>query len=214
MNNKILPTLAAAAFLAAGILPARANYAYISGFAVLSTNGATSGGTYYDLGFTATPNPNFQGTDLGTYLAGSTLLRLNGFEYNAWDDGSDNIYDADLYYRVYGLGSPSGSYTEVQGSFISQTGNDERFERLNQAANLVGSLTNGTYTLEVYTQMRADWDSSGFDNNGQFSIGGSGTTYSPASAPTFTASFTVIPEPGTGVALLGVLAAGLWRRRR
>ena len=195
---------------------ARAGYAFLSGYAVINTNGGTSGGDYFDLGFTSTSNPDFLNRDLGTYQVGSTQLRLNGFEYNIWDDGPDNVFDAQLFYRVFPTNSPSGSYTPISGSFSFQTGNDERWERLNAGANLVGALPVGNYQLEVFAQMTADWGNGGSANDGTVWIGSSGTVYNPptGSAPLFLANFQVIPEPASAVALLGALGGVLSGRRR
>jgi hypothetical protein len=147
---------------------------------------------------------------------------LNGFEGNTYENGSDNAYTGSLLYRIFPTGSPAGAYTTILplnyvGNPNGFGGTDEQHATTTAAINVVGALGVGNYTLEVYAQTLADWNGGVNDLNDRFWVAANGGTLyqSAAQSPAlYGATFTVIPEPASAIALMGVLGAGLGRRVR
>jgi hypothetical protein len=164
------------------------------------TTGTTPGGgatTGHDLSYDGF-NPKF--TSFGT-LDLTDVLSLKGFEYKTWNDNGTNVSHANLFYRIYPTGSPTGSFTQVTMSSPSSTsGNDKTWQTTSGTTNLLSGLSTGDYTMQIYTESYTNGVNSagnifGFTDN------------SP------TATFTVIPE--SSAALLGGLGLlGMLRRRR
>lgn len=154
---------------------------------------------------------SFDGSNLGTFTTTDTL-QISAFQVHTFKSGSGNVTGAELQYRVYPTGSPTGSFTSVAAGFISDqpfnsaaqnnadSGGDQNWG-VNPTANLgdllSGITQNGVYDVEVFFRAFTN-DGDRFSNNG---------------GDNFIASFTVIPEPTTALlAAFGALA--LLRRRR
>lgn len=167
-----------------------------NGFIVLSLNGGSS--TFYDLNpQTQTLNPDFNGTFLGTFdpSLGDSLV-IKGAEFNTFQDSGDNVSAVFLNYRDYSGAPPSFSSLSID--FVSQSGNNKFWQSTNKNVSLLNGLANGNYFFEVF---------------------GSGNTtagdifYSNNSA-NYTATFTVVPEPGTWAAGAMTLIGCFYLRRR
>lgn len=162
------------------------------------TTGSTPGtgaATGIDLAPDGT-NPQFG--SFGTINLTDILL-VKGFEYNTWNDNGSNVTYANLYYRVYQTGTPSGSFTDIQTNTpISNAGNNKTWQVTSGTTNLLSGLSTGNYTIELYTESYT---------NG---INTAGNIFGFSSNPT--ATFTVVPEPAS--AALGLLGLSLLLRRR
>lgn len=158
--------------------------------------GAASGHNLAPDGF----NPQFG--SFGTFNL-SDSLALKGFEYKTFNDNGSNVTFANLFYRIYPTGSPTGAFLNIQtNSPISNVGNNKTWQVTNGTTNLLNGLVAGNYTIQIYTESYT---------NGVNTAGNIFGFTAGAGNPT--ATFTVIPEPSA--ALLGGLGLlGLLRRRR
>lgn len=129
------------------------------------------------------------------------VLSLKGFEYNTFNDNGSNVTHANLNYRIYPTGSPSGAFTNIQTTTpVSNVGNNKTWQVTNGTTNLLTGLTPGNYTLQIYTES--------FTNG----TNTAGNIFGFTSGGNPTASFTVVPE--TASSLLGLIGSVLLLRRR
>lgn len=175
---------------------------------IFTTTSGTGPFTYYDIG-AVTVNPEFQGSNLGTFTVGSSTLQIGGQQKSFKNSGTD-VTSHSISWRVWS-GTPAGSFTAVSMPFQFNIGGggDQQWggdtlgsnpDPVEISSNVLSGLPNGSYTLEVYTQINTNGISaptSIFNNN---------------SNNNFQATFNVIPEP-TGAAL-GLIGAVLLLRRR
>jgi hypothetical protein len=169
----------------------------------------TTTNTYYDIG-AVTANPNFQGANLGTFDVTTDNLQLGGQTKTFKNSGTD-VTGARIWYRIWS-GTESGSFTSRSYNFQlnlvtpgdQQWGTDVAGSNLTAVytSNLLTGLSNGNYTLEVYTEI---------STNG---VNASPTIASNNSGNNFEATFTVIPEPSTYALLAGGLVGLMMLRRR
>lgn len=173
---------------------------------VIVDSGSTPG--YYDVG-AATGNPDFQGSDLGSFdVATGGTLRLGG-QGKSFKNGGSNVTGMQLMYRVF-QGAPTGSFTTLSYAFqidnVGGTPGDQQWGTDVAGSNatafftseILSGLANGSYSLEVFSQITTNGGTIPNDN------GGSG----------FVASFTVVPEPSRAVLACLGLGALIMRRRR
>ncbi|MEO5714548.1 MAG: hypothetical protein ABIT37_13765 [Luteolibacter sp.] len=174
---------------------------------VFTTTSGTTPLTFYDIG-AVTGNPDFQGSNLGTFTVGSNYY-LGGQQRSYKDNGTD-VTGHGISWRVYS-GSPSGSFATVAMPFQFNTGvnNDQQWggdsqgsnaDPIEISTNILAGLPNGTYTLEVFTFITT--------NN----VNEAATVFNNVGGSNYQASFTVIPEPAS--AMLGILGSVLLLRRR
>lgn len=173
-------------------------------FVFTSFNGG--GLSFYDIG-AATGNPDFQGSTLGTFDRFTDTLQLGG-QQKSWKNNGSDVTGHTIFWRILELG---GSFASVNmpfqwdlGGGDQQWGGDSQGANgnpLELSSNVFSGLLNGTYTLQVYTQISTngvDAASTVFNNNG---------------GSNFSASFTLVPEPSK--ALFGMVGLfGLFLRRR
>jgi MYXO-CTERM domain-containing protein len=165
-------------------------------------SGAASGHNLADDG---PANPSFG--SFGTFTEAADSLVLKGFEYKTFNNNSSNVTHANLYYRIFATGSPSGSFSNVQTSSpIAVSGNDKTWQVVSGTTNLLNGLAPGSYTMEIYTESYTNGVNSAGNIFG-FSSGNNPTA-------TFTVAAAAVPEPSR--VLLGLLGVGLIavRRRR
>jgi hypothetical protein len=169
----------------------------------------TTTNTYYDIG-ASTVNADFQGANLGTFDVTTDNLQLGGQTKTFKNSGTD-VTGARIWYRIWS-GTESGSFTNLNYAFQlnlvapgdQQWGTDVAGSNLTAfyTSNLLTGLSNGNYTLEVYTEI---------STNG---VNASPTIASNNSGNNFEATFSVIPEPSTYALLAGGLVGLMMLRRR
>lgn len=151
MKRFLLNFFALFLFLLGGMTYAQ-TAGFNSTFVVLSSNGGPN--TYYDLQ-AATGNPDFDGTNLGSFNA-SNSLSLKGAEHNVYKCGGCDLTSTRLYYRVYTTGSTPGSFSNLNIGFSSGFANgcggeDQQWANTGYSTNLLTGLSAGNYTVEVYS---------------------------------------------------------------
>lgn len=119
-----------------------------------------AGNAYYDLQAT-TGNPDFQGTNLGSFVQCSGTLQIKGAQNKTFKCAPCDITNSTLFYRVYPTGSPSGAFIPVNLNFFANLGgggcgNDQQWDNVLAGSpasiNLLAGRAPGNYTLEVYTE--------------------------------------------------------------
>lgn len=140
----------------------KANYGFYGSAVYIEKNGSSS---FYDCTGIIGGQP-FSGS-LGSFSQNSAALKLHGGEMKTWKDGSGNVCEPVLNYRIYTFGSPSGSFLPVtipwycnceSGAFPcgggSCGGNDQKWQKpgsTGSGTNIdLTTLAPGTYTLEVF----------------------------------------------------------------
>lgn len=169
----------------------------------------TGSSAYLDIGAT-TGNPDFQGTNLGDFTSGGSLLL--GGQGKSYKNGSSDVTGMALYYRVW-QGSAGGAFTPLNYAFQSNlvTPGDQQWGSDVAGANgtafftgnLLTGLSAGSYSLEVYSQI---------STNGQ--DGASNPTVNNNGGNNFIATFSVVPEPSRALLLILGLSLVFTRRRR
>ena len=166
-----------------------------------------------------TANPDFDGASLGTFNRFTDTLAVGGQEKSFKNSGTD-VTSHSVWWRITEL---AGAFTSVSLPFQWNTGDlgapgnlnnagDQQWGGDSQGANgnpieisssVFSGLLNGTYTLEVYSQITTNGVDSTpltiFTNNG---------------GANFKASFTLVPEPSRALLLGFGLTGLLFRRRR
>ncbi|SEG50543.1 Por secretion system C-terminal sorting domain-containing protein [Halpernia humi] len=154
-------------------------------YAILSINGGTD--TFYDMQ-ASTANPDFQGANLGTFGSTESLV-IKGGQNKTYKNSGGNVTGGNLYYRVYQTGSPSGTFTGINFSFISNDGGagNQTWGSASGTTNIISGLTvPGNYTIEIYTEATG-YPSTVYSSN-------SGNNYKA----TFTLSQTISTSSITG----------------
>lgn len=182
-------------------------------FVFLTTNSGPL--AFYDTG-ASTVNPNFQGSNLGTFNRFVDTLQLGG-QQKSFKNGGTDVTSHSTFWRITEL---AGAFTQVSMPFQwnfgdggapaglnnpgdQQWGGDTQGANGNPleiSSNVFAGLLNGTYTLEVYSQITTTSPADTlFTNNG-------GANYK--------ATFTLVPEPSRAMFLGFGLAGLIFRRRR
>ena len=143
-----------------------------SAYVVLNNNGVAN--KFYKLKNNTADltNPNFNGSDLGSFNAGSTLL-LQGAEHNVFKCGSCDLTATKINYRVYKTGTTPGSFSTMNIGFSSGGGNgcggqNQQWRDIGGSNNLLSGLSSGgNYTVEVYSDATITCGSgTAYDSNG------------------------------------------------
>ena len=160
-------------------------------YAILSINGGAN--TYYDL-FANTANPDFNGSNLGSFVAGNNTLLLNGAQQKTYKCGSDDITNGQIWYRVYQQSATPGAFTggtylsySFDNGFAGCGGPNQQWETNNAAINVLSGLTVGNYYLEVYTTAHFTYST----GSGEHTANNGGANYK--------ISFSVIPSTNTWI---------------
>jgi len=119
--------------------------------------------------------PAFNGMNFGTVSS----LSLSGGEAKTFKNGGGDVFGAELNYRIFPQGSPTGAFNQVNLPFESNLPNpgDQRWQELGSNTDLLSGLMPGDYTLEVFWRVptnQGDQFDSNFGNNfsASFTIGG------------------------------------------
>jgi MYXO-CTERM domain-containing protein len=171
----------------------------------------TGSQTYYDIG-ASTGNPDFQGSNLGTFNPGTGSTLSLGGQGKSFKNDSSDVTGMQLLYRIW-QGTESGAFTPFSYAFQSNLGppGDQQWgsdvagangTAFYTPGNLLSSLANGTYTLEVLSRITT---------NG---VNTANPVNNDNGGANFEATFSVVPEPSR--AMLGMLGLSglLFRRRR
>lgn len=205
--------LAAAVFTLPGIV--RGSAGMYDQFVFTSANGGAL--VFYDTG-AVTGNTDFQGASLGTFNRFVDSLALGGQQKSYKNNGTD-VLSHTTWWRIGELGGgfsgvtmpfqwnkgDAGAPPNLTNPGDQQWGGDTQGANGNPveiSGNVFTGLLNGTYTLEVYSQITTD--------------GGDGSPlvlYTNNGGANFKATFTLVPEPSRAL-LLGFGAASLAFRRR
>lgn len=116
---------------------------------------------------------NFDGNNLGSFVANTATLTLRGGEVKTFRDNNGNVCSGKLFFTVYPQGARPVSpvFTAVNLDFFCDCngdatfnscgggpctiGRDQKWQTVNQANDLT-QLTEGNYTLEIYYQVNGD----------------------------------------------------------
>lgn len=186
-------------------------------FVFTSTNGGAL--AFYDIG-AVTVNPDFNTSNLGTFVSGTTFQV--GAQQKSFKNNGTDVSSHSLLYRVWlTSGGASGTFTSVSMPFQwnfgdagapaglnspgdQQWGGDSQGANGNPieiSSNVLSGLANGSYTLEVFSQITTN------------SVNSAGTLFNNNGGSNYRATFTLVPEPSRAL-LLGFGAIGLLVRRR
>lgn len=107
---------------------------------------------YYDA-LAQTGNPDFQGTNLGSFTINETFL-LKGGQVKTWKDGGGDVFNAKLHYSIYKAGSSAPSFSEMQLPWrengVDNSQNNQMWEDNSATTNILSGLDAGDYVLEIY----------------------------------------------------------------
>lgn len=158
-------------FLLCSFLGFSQSAGFNNGYIVLNNNGTPD--KYYKLKDNAadTTNPNFNGANLGTFSAYNGSLILQGSEMNVWKCGGCDITDPKLFYRVYKTAATPGAFSSYDIPFSSDvtngcSGADQKWKTTAGTVNLLAGLSEGNYTLEVYSRMSTSCSGDQYESNG------------------------------------------------
>lgn len=114
---------------------------------------------------------NFDG-DLGTYNQQSGQLLLIGAEVKTFRGNNDNVCGAKMYYRIYPVGNPAGSFTLMNLPFFANCNSgvfgdgkgpcnptDQKWQTVASNIDLTNTVATGTYTLELYFEINGKTNS-------------------------------------------------------
>lgn len=155
--------------------------------------------------------------DLGTYNIFFQTLTLSGAQVLTFKNGGGDVTGASLMYTIYETGNRPGApiftafplgfsddqpFTDPSGVSYNTPG-DQRWAAAGAPINLLtasgfGGIGSTNYTLEVFFMATT--------NLGDRSLNNGGNNYY--------ATFTVVPEPGTYAAALGLAGLVSWKFRR
>ncbi len=156
-NKTVFPVIAVAiTLLFTLVLPASAASGIFESYIVVNT-------IWYDAGATTVTNPDFQGTNFGSFDPTGTLT-LNGGQIKTWKNGTSNVTGAKMYYRVYS--GTAGSFTEIDLPWRQDiNSSDQRWDTTTAGINLLNGLSAGIYTLEIYFKATTN-EGDQYHNNG------------------------------------------------
>ena len=197
---KKLPLLVAAATVFAAASSLNAASGAFGAYVGVTVDGGSE--TIYEGLQLSTNLSDIGGADLGTVNVGGNISFTTA-EVLTYKNGGSNVNGAQLNYRIYDAGSPTGSFTTTginfgaNASFTSlagdsfTSGGDQRWTGLTDGSiNIASGLDAGDYSVEVYWTATTDGDGSHFINS---------------DGSNFAADFTVVPEPSTYALIAGML---------
>lgn len=155
-------------------------------YIILNVNGA--GDSYYAGGVNADGANAYTSVSLGN----PTSLILNGGEVKTYKNGSDDVFGARLFYRVYKDGTTPGSFTEMNLPWAADLGGgDQKWQATSQGVDIMSLATsNGTWVLEVYWTAPYNFGTHIDDNGGSYYSNTFSITTLPVELSTFKATQT------------------------
>ena len=179
---------------------------------------------WYDLQ-AATGLTDFNNYDFGSFTSSDTFS-ISGSEVNIWKNGDDEIYAANVYYRIYlqSGGTPgftsgpitwtaSATYVDAGGITYSTAG-DEKWAQLGSAVNILNGLAqSGTYVIEV-RNTASGWLAGNHGFTWTLDASNGGANYSATFEYTADEP-SAVPEPAAmGLFVVGFGLVFLARQRR
>ena len=154
---------------------------------ILELNGG--GNTYYDLN-AVTANPDFESTNLGTFISGANSLVYKGAEHNVYKCGGCNLSSTRLNYNIHLTSGAVGTFIPNNVGYTSGFvngcgGEDQLWSTTAGNTDLIAGLAPGNYTMEVYSDATITC--------------GTGTAYASNGGANYKATFTVVPNTWLGV---------------
>lgn len=162
-----------------------------------------NGGIFYQAVGSDGVNPQLS-AGFGNLNVGGTF-NIQGFELNTFEDNGSEITHMNVFWTVNNF---TNTHQIQLTPAPAKVGNDRLWKITSGTQNLltnngVGALAQGNYTFQAYFEGYTN----GVNTSGNIFLNNGGSNYS--------AAFTVVPEPTTGLLALGSLgAAALIRRRR
>lgn len=168
---------------------------------------------YYDAQAT-TANPDFNGTNLGTFTIGSSYL-LQGGEVKTWKDNGDDVRSVTMFYRLYKTGDTAPAFSTINLPWavdnVDNSANNQKWTATGAGINILNGLSVGNYIIEIYFQSdtnvglipdnnSGNYYKATFSVTNQLILNGK-VTVSPAK-PTRTEAVTITLD-ATGTALAG-----------
>ena len=141
---------------------------------------------------------DFNGSDLGDFTVGDSLL-ISGGEILTWKSDGDDVTGTALYYSVDAAGSAPSSFTGIGLNWSSNSpfndaggnafigGGDQKWANITSTPDVLGSLGAGDYSLAVYFEAYTNLGNR-TDNNGGANYVASFSVNNPSPA---------VPEPAT-----------------
>lgn len=125
---------------------------------------------YYDAQ-AATSNPDFNGTNLGTFSVGNSF-QLQGGEVKTWKDNGSNVTDVTMFYRVYKTGTTAPAFSTLNlpwgGDNVDGSANNQKWTTTSANINLLNGLPAGNYTVEIYFESSTNIGTITDNNSGNF----------------------------------------------
>lgn len=131
-------------------------------------NGVNTSYRLFDGGTVSGPG-FFHGSNLGSFTSPSQTLAISFWDIKTWKNGGSDVQQAQLYYRIFEQGYPSGSFTQVVGGWLQDYGggNQKWGKSTSTSIDITSLLPGKTWVLEVYIQVYGtspdEWK---YDSNG------------------------------------------------
>ena len=158
----------------------------------------------------------FNGSDLGDFTVGDSLL-ISGGEILTWKSDGDDVTGTSLYYSVDAAGSSPSSFTGIGLNWSANSpfndaggntfigGGDQKWADITSTPDVLGGLGVGDYNLSIYFEAYTNLGNR-TDNNGGANYVASFSVNNPSPA---------VPEPASLLLLVGgSLPLVVLRRRR
>ncbi|MEZ4798848.1 MAG: hypothetical protein R2809_03525 [Flavobacteriales bacterium] len=159
-------------------MQSKADWGIWQGYVIFNT---ASTDVYYSTGQDGDdPTATLNQRSFGRFNSSQSFI-LNGFEAKTYKNGSSNVCNAQLYYRIYRTCDTPGSFTAMSGGFIcgfpctglNSSGDQKWGTTSSQNINVLAGLTEpGSYVIEMY------WQAEGNQNNssgcGEFAYSSNG----------------------------------------
>ncbi|PID82034.1 MAG: hypothetical protein CSB16_03380, partial [Clostridiales bacterium] len=113
----------------------------------------------------STANADFQNSNLGSFLKGTSLI-LKGGQIKTFKKSQGDVMGGSMYYRVYKEGATASNFIEINLPFgANLSGGNQKWEKIDLNTNLLMGLSVGNYVIEVYFKARTSEGDKRHGNN-------------------------------------------------